>query len=101
MIMENQSQSNQIKNIQQIDSEDANGQPGTIPEKDTAKNKAQDKIQEGTGIAGTDISGEDSANYKRSSDTSKSFDRDQEAINLGLDDGDLDNDISHRDSELI
>jgi hypothetical protein len=61
--------------------------------------KSSKPIKEGTGIAGTDISGEDSAN--ENSGTSKSFDQDQKAIGLGLDDGDLDNDVDRRNNELI
>jgi hypothetical protein len=98
VIMENQSTPNEAKDIQQTNSTAANGTPGTTLAEDTAKNKEETTAPEGTGIGGTDISGEDSPS---SSQTAKSFDRDQEAIDLGLDDGDLDNDVSHRDSELI
>lgn len=95
--MENQS-ANQPKDIQQANLENENS--GTSLAEDTAKNKEEANDTGGQGIGGTDIRGEDSFD-KSNPHTSKSFDRDQEEIDLGLDDGDLDTDASHRDSELI
>ncbi|WP_285011031.1 hypothetical protein [Pedobacter faecalis] len=44
--------------------------------------------------AGDDSTDEDAADPEMAAnDTSKGFDRDQEALDLGLDDGDLDNDV--------
>jgi hypothetical protein len=48
--------------------------------------------------SGTDNQDEDAADPEMAAnDTSKSFDRDQEAIDLGLNDGDLDNDVPEKE----
>jgi hypothetical protein len=64
-IMENRDQQNgsDIKNIQQTTDENANGKQGTSLAEDTAINKKEAENlahKEGTGIGGSDISGEDS-----------------------------------------
>lgn len=52
------------------------------------------KSKTAAATAGTNDTDEDAANEQFASDeTSKGFDRDQEAIELGLNDGDLDTDL--------
>lgn len=63
--------------------EELNALPGNVSKQTTSADQA------GTNTRDEDAADDDYAN----SDTSKSFDRDQEELDLGLEDGDLDTDV--------
>ncbi|RYE59003.1 MAG: hypothetical protein EOP48_02210 [Sphingobacteriales bacterium] len=67
--------------------------PGLLDEKFQSAEKPKADSPAKAGIANRD---EDAADPRAAeNDTSKGFDRDQEELSLGLDDGDLDTDANH------
>ena len=79
-------------NTEETPQSSAGHNPGSLDEKQQQANKAKADSPATAGIQHRD---EDAADPNLpQGETSKSFDRDQEELELGLDDGDLDNDVS-------
>ena len=68
--------------------------PGSRDEDQQQRDKPQ---SDSSATAGVDNRDEDAADPELARhDTSKGFDRDQQELELGLDDGDLDNDVEQK-----
>jgi len=66
--------------------------PGSIDEKKQQSDKRKANSPASSGVNNRDEDAADPTTAKH--ENSKSFDRDQEQLALGLDDGDLDNDVN-------
>lgn len=79
-----------MKNNEPLHSSEGH-RPGILDEKQQQADKPKASSPATAGINNRD---EDAADPERANkETSKGFDRDQQEISLGLDDGDLDNDL--------